>query len=89
MKIKDNLVLRKVGKDYVIVDPNQGQVDLSRVFSFNESAAFLIESLGGKEFDLETASTILQNEYGIEPERAINDCRAILVQLKEQHLLSD
>ena len=89
MKIRSNLTLRKLGSDYLVVDPDQGQVDLTRVFSFNSSAAFLIESLKGKDFNLKAAAQILQDEFDIDEEMALSDARAILLQLKDHHLVLD
>jgi len=89
MKIRNNITLRKIGNDYLVVDPDQGQVDLTRVFSFNSTAAFLIESLKGKVFGIEDAARVLQQEFDIDEETALSDAGAILLQLKSHHLAFD
>ena len=39
MKPKSNLRLRKIGRQYMIVNTRQENVDLSDVFTLNETAA--------------------------------------------------
>lgn len=89
MRLRSNFKLRKVGNDYVLIDPDRGQVDLTRVYCFNSTAAFLIESLKDQEFDLDSASRILIDEFEINEDQALSDSRNILLQLKEHHLIQD
>ncbi len=87
MRIKEPFVLRKVGKDYVVVDPDQGTVDMSRVFSFNASSAFLMESLKGLDFDVADVANLLIQEYGIDAETAERDSVRLVNQLKDNQVI--
>lgn len=87
MRIKEPFVLRKVGKDYVVVDPDQGTVDMSRVFSFNASSAFLMESLKGLDFDVADVANLLIQEYGIDAETAERDSVRLVNQLKDSQVI--
>lgn len=66
MRLKEGLILRKVGNDYVIVSPEQGMVDLSKVFSLNETAAWLWEQLQGKDFAIEDMIALIEEQYEVD-----------------------
>jgi len=89
MKLRADLTLRKVGNEYFIVEPDQGMVDLSKVFTLNETAAFLWNSLQGKEFDSQSAADILIQEYQIDQDTALKDTQKILDMFKSQSLTRD
>ena len=65
MKLKEGLIVRKVGEDYVIVAPEQGMVDLSKVYSLNETAAWLWEALDGKDFQLDDMVELVRSQYDV------------------------
>ncbi|MGH2622427.1 MAG: PqqD family protein [Sphingobacterium sp.] len=89
MKLREDLTLRKVGNEYFIVEPDQGMVDLSKVFTLNETAAFLWNALQGRDFDIQSAADILIAEYQIDQQTAINDTQKILDMFKSQSLTLD
>jgi len=89
MKLREDLTLRKVGNEYFIVEPDQGMIDLSKVFTLNETAAFLWNALQGRDFDTQSAADILIKEYQIDQETAINDTEKILDMFKSQSLTLD
>lgn len=66
MRLKEGLTVRKIGEDYVIVAPEQGMVDLSKVYSLNETAAWLWEELDGKDFDLSTMVSLIRERYDVD-----------------------
>jgi hypothetical protein len=47
MKLRTDLILRHLGNEYIVVDPGQDMVDMSKVFTLNEVAAFLWRELQG------------------------------------------
>lgn len=66
MRLKSELTLRQLGEDYIIVEPEQDMVDFSKVFTLNESAAFVWSKLQSKEFTLEMVVDLLLEEYGLD-----------------------
>ena len=87
MKLRSDISLRKVGNEYIIVEPSQGMVDLSKVFTLNETAAFLWVELKGKEFtDIDLVQLLLDN-YEVEEEQAKTDASTLLQTFREQGLL--
>lgn len=70
---RKDLYLRRVGSRYMIVEADEGNVNLTHVFSLNETAAGLWQQL---EKGLCTAGQLagwLAETYGISRETALND----------------
>jgi len=88
MKLRDDLVLRHVGEDHIIVDPNQGVVDMSKVFTLNDSAAWLWEALIGKEFEIDVIIKLLVGQYGITEEQAEHDANKLIELFEQNDLLT-
>lgn len=84
MELRDDLVLRHVGDDHVIVDPSQDMVDMSKVFSLNDSAAWLWKELEGCEFTTEIMVNFLKQRYEVSSEQAETDV-AKLIEIFEKH----
>lgn len=87
MKFRNDLILRRVGNEFLIVEPGNDAVDLSMVYSLNSSAAFIWTSLQGKDFDQDTIAELLISEYGISPRSAFIDGEKILMQFLSQKLV--
>lgn len=66
MRLKEGLTVRKVGDDYVIVAPEQGMIDLSKVYTLNETAAWLWEQLQGKDFETQDLIALIRQEYDVD-----------------------
>ena len=89
MKLRSDITLRKVGNEYIIVEPAQGMVDLSKVFTLNETAAFLWEELKGVEFSAADVVKLLVDNYEVEPALAEKDAGVLIANFREQKLLVD
>lgn len=87
MKLRQDLVLRKVGDDYIMVDPSQGMVDLSKVHTLNETAAWLWEQLAGKEVNVDQVATLLCERYDVSQEKAAADAEALVQEFEKAGLL--
>lgn len=73
MKLNENLVLRQVGGEYMIVNPFSDTVDMTQVYSLNETAAWLWQQLDGKEFTVADMVETLRKEYEVDEETATAD----------------
>lgn len=72
MKIKENLLLKKMGNEYIVVPVGQGVVDFKVVVTLNESGAFLWNKL--KEgSNVETLAESLTKEYEVSLDEAKKD----------------
>lgn len=87
MKLREDLILREMGKEYVIVDPSQDVVDMSKVFTLNETAATIWKEMQGLEFSTEDVANFLTKEYEVSHDQALNDATALLTQFKKEGLL--
>ncbi|MBV2225699.1 MULTISPECIES: PqqD family protein [Sphingobacterium] len=89
MKLRTDLQLRKLGNDYIIIDPGQEMIDMSKVFTLNETAAFLWEELQGKEFTEETVSDILLENYEVNEDVAVKDAKKLIQTFIKGGLIRD
>ena len=79
MKTKKGYTLRSLGDESLLVPEGLGYaVDFSRMVSLNPSAAFLWKQIEDKDFDLETLTDLLVQEYGIDHDTARHDAEALL-----------
>lgn len=91
MRLREGLVLRKIGEDYVIVDPGKGMIDLSKVFTLNETAAWLWEEIKERDFDIDTLVSLVKEEYDVDDvdeDVIIKDMELIISFLKDNQLLA-
>ncbi len=89
MKLRTDLQLRKLGNDYIIIDPGQEMIDMSKVFTLNETAAFLWEELQGEEFTEETVSDILLENYEVNEDVAVKDAKKLIQTFIKGGLIRD
>ncbi len=87
MRVKRELVLRQIGNDYIIVEPEQDQVDLSKVYTLNETAAWLWHQLQGRDFTPEIMVKLLREEYEVSAELASRDVARLVEVFIKQGLL--
>ena len=85
---KKGLSLRKIGKQYLIVDTEHARVNFSRVFTLNETAAWLWEKIGDRPFTPEQLTEWLCQSYEVETETARRDVEQLLDEWKKGGLLS-
>ena len=88
MKLKDGLTLRKLAGEYIIVQPELGQQDMTKVFTLNEVSAFLWEHMLGKEFTKEDLVQLLLENYDVTEEVASQDVAALLASFSKQGLVT-
>lgn len=87
MRIREDLVLRHIGKDHVIVDPEQEMVDMSKVFTLNDSAAWLWEELIGKEFNGDMLIRMLREQHELSYNQAEEDANRLIETFEKNGLL--
>ena len=81
------MTLRKIGDEYLIVEPGNGTTDLSNVYSLNTTAAWLWNELQGRDFTVEDVANILIEEYRIDPRTAYIDGDKILSSFRSQNMV--
>ena len=79
MKIRNrhNIRLRKMGSRYMIVNPSSSAINMTDVYTLNESAAFLMRKcLDSESFEIADLASWLMEEYDVAPELATADATA-------------
>ena len=77
MRIIEGFRLRDVLGQATIVGEGVGQIDFNKLITLNDSAAYLWQSVEGKEFDVQTLANLLVDKYGIDQDTALTDAKAI------------
>ena len=65
MHLKNGYILRELGDDAIVIGEGL-TVDFQRLVSLNSSAAFLWKKVEGREFDVQTLTDLLLDEYEVE-----------------------
>lgn len=77
MKIVEGFKLRKVAGEMVVCGEGAAQINFNKLIALNESAAYLWQSVEGRDFSIDEMAQLLVSEYEIEQEVAEKDARAI------------
>ena len=83
MKLSRNYILREIAGEKVVVKQGTHGVEMTKIISFNESAAALWENFCNKEFTAEDAAEFLQQRYGINADLANKDSQSWICKLVE------
>lgn len=89
MRILDGLVLRPLGREFIVTGDDLSRVDFSKVISMNETAAYLWEALHGRDFIPEDIVALLTARYDVDEARALADARALVKSWQEAGLVSE
>ena len=89
MKIIDGFRLRKLGKEHIVVGEGLGQVNFNKMISLNASAAYLWESVDGKDFSVDDLVSLLLERYDVEEEVARRDAEALAKAWVEAGVVSE
>lgn len=73
MKIKEGFVLREMCGENIVTAEGMEHINFNKLISLNSTAAYLWESLSGKEFTIEDMAGLLVEKYGIDMELALKD----------------
>lgn len=85
---KEGLQLRKIKKQYLIVDACEGNLNMSTVYSLNATAACLWERVGSGDYTLEELSDWFGGLYSIDRATALKDVKRQLSEWEAYGLVS-
>lgn len=88
MRIKDGFELQNVCGEHVVLAYGEENINFSKIISLNESAAFIWESVIGKEFGVEDMVNALVAEYDVDMLTAQKDCARLVDDWKEAGLIA-
>lgn len=87
MILRKGLILRPLGRNFIVTGDGLSPVDFSKVISLNETAAYLWEHLEGREFLPEDLVKLLQDRYDVDAETARADVDKLLLSWQKAGLL--
>ena len=87
MRIKKDLVLRRIGAGFIIIDPDKGVIDMSKVYILNETATWLWKEIVDKDFTSDELIHLLLSRYAVTEEQARKDVNELIDSFKKQNLL--
>ncbi|MBR1569827.1 MAG: PqqD family protein [Bacteroidales bacterium] len=73
MRIKEGFVLRSLCGEFIVVGEGLSQVNFNKMLSLNASAAYLWESVSGKDFTVEDLAKLLTDKYEVTFAQALED----------------
>lgn len=89
MKIIDGFRLRKLGKEYIVVGEGLAQVNFNKMVSLNGTAAYLWESVEGRDFTVADLTALLLERYEVEADVAERDAAALARAWVEAGIVSE
>lgn len=77
MKIIEGFRMRQLGRDHIVVGEGVKLVNFNKMIVLNETAAYLWESVVGKEFSVDDLKTLLLDKYEVDETTAAADSEKI------------
>lgn len=87
MKINEKMKVRTVAGENIVVMPDGGDTDMTKVVALNASALLLYNALLGRDFTVQEAAEVLADEYHIAGSQALCDAKAWLADMQRNGLL--
>lgn len=81
--------MRQLGKEYILVAEGLDVLDANTMVSMNATAAFLWDTVKGKEFDADALVQLLLDEYDVDREMAEKDVKALLETWTKANVIED
>ena len=89
MKLKDDLILREVAGQYVIVPVGKRVQEIPTLVYVTETAAYLWEYMTTHDFEMEDLVELILKKYDVERETVQNDMKNFIKKLSDYYLLDD
>ena len=88
MRAKKGFKLRNICGENIIVAEGKENIDFTNIISMNETSAFLWEQIEQKDnFDAETLTELLLDNYNVDKETALNDASELIKQWLEAEII--
>ena len=88
MRAKKGFKLRNICGENIIVAEGKENIDFTNIISMNETSAFLWEQIEQKDnFDTETLTELLLDNYDVDKETALNDASELIKQWLEAKII--
>ena len=89
MKIVEGFRLRNIGQEHIVTGEGLAQINFNKMVSLNPTAAYLWESVEGKDFTVEDLTKLLTDKYEVTEEQAAADAAALAAKWIEAGIVSE
>lgn len=87
MRIKDQISLRKIADEYIMIVGSGDSLDYTQAVSLNGSAAYLIEQVQGRDFTAQDWVELLTERYEVDLEQAAADVEQLIQMLIQAEII--
>lgn len=88
MRIKDQISLRKIADEYIMIVGSGDSLDYTQAVSLNDSAAYLIEQVQGRDFSAQDWVELLTERYEVDLEQAAADVEQLIQMLIQAEIIA-
>lgn len=89
MRIKEGFKLHQLGNENIVVAEGDASLDYTSIISLNESGTYIWQNIVGKEFDADSITKLLLEEYDVDESTASDDAYAFVESLLEAELVNE
>ncbi|MFZ4261157.1 PqqD family protein [Sphingobacterium sp. HJSM2_6] len=89
MRLKENLSIRYIGNEFMLIASDQQMVNMTKVCTLSESAAMIWEEFSAVDFNEADVVLFLQDNYVISNELVHEDVKHLLNQFRKEGLLQN
>lgn len=89
MKLRKEFKIRDIAGEKVVIMQGQYGSDMTKIITLNDSSEFLWNELQDKDFDAQSITQILLDNYDVEPTVAERDAEAWVARLLECKLVEE
>lgn len=87
MRIKDQISLRKIADEYIMIVGSGDSLDYTQAVSLNDSAAYLIEQVQGRDFSAQDWVELLTERYEVDLKQAAADVEQLIQMLIQAEII--
>lgn len=87
MKFKPGFELRDICGEKVVIAAGIENIDFNQMIALNESAAYLWQQVADKEFNADTLTQLLCQEYEVDEATAQTDAENLISEWTKQGLI--
>ena len=87
MSIKDQISLRKIADEYIMIAGSGDSLDYTQAVSLNDSAAYLIEQVQGRDFTARDWVELLTDRYDVDQTQAAEDVEQLIHMLLKAEII--
>ncbi len=87
MKFKPGFELRDICGEKVVIATGIENIDFNQMIALNESAAYLWQQVADKEFNADTLTQLLCQEYEVDEATAKTDAENLISEWTKQGLI--